>query len=290
MRTINLILALALFSTRISAQQETSAFTDVKNQVTLVVLENDTNSPFSKCLKYAVKKYWTITKYKFITQKEEGTTYKNSMDYTFLGCILFGSTAGDNTAGGSGWSQKELTFYRYQKFNRKTPEFSNISSLPSGYHLYGDQSNFFGKKTDRPGFVNDTGSVVFVVRTIQNMTVKPAGYPFYSDGYGPVTNKKLHGKTLLIPQEDLDSKITGIDEIKAVYPFPVKIVPRAEIRKYMDSKDPTIAYIACGLPTSGVNITYMVTDAESGMYLVLIYDHSGSFLKIKDFKKLAKED
>ena len=78
----------------------------------------------------------------------------------------------------------------------------------------------------------------------------------------------LKTKTLLVPKQDLKRGLTE-EEIKTVYPYPVKIMDRAEIEKAILAKDKKFAYVQV-LPAFGGAkplTMQLVVDTEDGKLL-----------------------
>jgi len=71
-------------------------------------------------------------------------------------------------------------------------------------------------------------------------TLIESGKPRLSAVYSHFPGIQLKNKTLLIDQNDIDETVTN-EDLKKVYPFPIKIVSLTEIKNAIYSKDTTVA-------------------------------------------------
>ncbi len=285
--TILFSIVLFFLSTNCNCQ-ESIRFTEVKNQTTLVILDDDTASDFSRSLKYAIKKYWTITKYQFITKKEHETKYEGDLNYTFIGLVKNGEPIKQFGSNGGDWYHMNLNFFRYVKWVHG-PDYSPIAGPPSGFYASSANLNFRGKTTATSFFMTDINTTVFLVRYLQNCARGISGYTFYKKGYGPENNKILHKKTLLLCKEDIDPEIVDLNDLKTVYPFNVKFVSKGELFSYLDKSDSTVAIAICGAQQKPSDYVSLLIVDGSNMRCVVDLFKSQRFFTRKEFKKIATE-
>src|SRR5688572_1839561 len=77
MKKIFLLSTMAFICQLMFSQSELGK--QAKENGVYIVLDNEDNSEYNKIMMELVKKYWTVSKYKFITLKEYESTYKEKI-------------------------------------------------------------------------------------------------------------------------------------------------------------------------------------------------------------------
>jgi len=105
----------------------------------------------------------------------------------------------------------------------------------------------------------------------------------------------IKNKTLYLTKEDLPKELNSEAKIKAIYPFPVKIVTREEIEAAIDKKDENVVFLHKVGPEGSKRkarcFKTIIGVSDAKLYYFswhMIGDKAPDALLAKDFKKLAK--
>lgn len=205
------------------SKDEIKQFTASK---TCVVLEDDPFSSFNAYMKDAMKQYWTVTPYEFISSKEFNVR-RLKPEFSF---IVLTETKYD----------KDKTSSLYNFINLlegkkvdKLGEMPEICAVPLSFA--GEEDTEYGYKL---------GAILeFMQRHARLIMEDPSKtgrkYLKYYNENVPEVMKK----TILVKQEDLSPEIANIERIKAIYSNKIEIVTEEEIIKAIENKSPGIVIL-----------------------------------------------
>ncbi len=220
-----LILAAVVFISKMSFAQapfptpeEVEGLTQTK---TLVVLEDDLFSGFNINVKDAMKKYWSLTSYDFISTSEFDEM-RTDPSYSFL---VLTQTRFDR--------DKRAVYYNFLNFLlgkdvRKIEEMPELCSFPLSYSEV-DEEKFDYKLGVIIRFMQEHARLI-----LKDPTVTALQYLNY---YNENTPEVIH-RTILVAADDLAEEVNTPEKIKAVYPYPVEIVSHQEIEAALSEQRP----------------------------------------------------
>jgi hypothetical protein len=205
------------------SKDEIKQFTASK---TCVVLEDDPFSSFNSYMKDAMKQYWTVTPYEFISAKEFNIR-RLKPEFSF---IVLTETKYD----------KDKTSSLYNFINLlegkkvdKLGEMPEICAVPLSFA--GEEDTEYGYKL---------GAILeFMQRHARLIMEDPSKtgrkyLKYYNENIPEVMKK-----TILVKQEDLSPEIANIERIKAIYSNKIEIVTEEEIIKAIENKSPGIVIL-----------------------------------------------
>lgn len=189
---------------------------------TCVVLEDDPFSSFNSFVKDAVKSFWTITPYEFITILEFNKRRTNPA-YSF---IVLTQTNFEKDKTGGLFNFANLIQGKKVSSLSENPE---ICAIPLSFA--GEDDIEYGQ---RLGLI-----LAFMQNHAKLISDDPSltGRKYLK--YYNVNAPEVIKKTILVKEEDLAPEISTQEAIKAIYPFPVKIVSEEEIVKAIKEKTPS---------------------------------------------------
>jgi hypothetical protein len=181
---------------------------------TLVVMETDPFSVYNAAVKEAVKKYWTITPYEFVSY-EEFRKHKKDPAYSFL---MLTSTAFEKDRAGVNYDFLNLLLGDPVNSLSRLPEFC---SFPLAY-----------SKSEEGGYVAKLPVILrFMQKHVSNILDHPSSislkYRYLK--YYNVNMQLLKEKELWLAKEDMAPDVNTEKNIQAVYPHPFRLVTGDEI-------------------------------------------------------------
>jgi hypothetical protein len=189
---------------------------------TCIVLEDDPFSTFNAFAKEAVKSFWTITPYEFINIVEFNKRRTNPA-YSF---IVLTQTNFEKDKTGGLFNFANLIQGKKVSSLSENPE---ICAIPLSFA--GEDDIEYGQ---RLGII-----LAFMQKHATMISDDPSLTGRKYLRYYNVNAPEVVKKTILVKEEDLAPDISTIEAIRAIYPFPVKIVPEEEIVKAISEKTPS---------------------------------------------------
>jgi hypothetical protein len=245
---------------------------------TCVVLEQDQFSSYNVFIKEAVKKYWTLTPYQFITVQEFNKMRRDPA-YSF---IVLTQTNYEK--------DKANTLYNFLNLLQG----KNVSKLGELPEICAIPLSFAGE--DDYEYNYKFGAILlFMQKHAQMISADPSltgrkYLKYYNDNI-----PKVSGKTILIKEEDLAPEISTIDKIKAIYPHNVEIVTEEAIVKAIQEKTPNTLILHKVGPreekNAGLCFKMLIGTDDSDMYYYHQHKISKSApngLLADDLKRLSK--
>jgi hypothetical protein len=224
MQKITFILTFVIFSLFSQAQAPFPSKDEIKQFLaskTCVVLESDPFSAYNANIIEAVKKYWNVTPYEFISVKEFNVR-RLQPAYSF---IVLTMTNFDKDK-----SRAVFNFINLLQGKKvdKISENPEICAIPL---------SFSGE--DDLGYGYKLGPILQFMQNHAKMisddpSLTGRKYLKYYNKNVPEVSKK----TILVKKEDLSSDISTIERIKAIYPYDIKIVTEDEIIDAIGKKSP----------------------------------------------------
>lgn len=187
---------------------------------TYVVLVDNPLSDYNLEIRAAVEKFWTTTPYEFIQIKDFKEKSKDeSASFLYLAMINF---------------EKDRTNARYQFLclslggdHFSLDDMRDVASVPVSY--YGvDEDHFSYKLGIMVRFLQDHVDLITENPTIVSKNV----YSYYNRNIS-----HLKGKTLYLIEDELAVDIETEAQIRAIYPYEVKVVNRDYIRELIMAED-----------------------------------------------------
>jgi hypothetical protein len=188
---------------------------------TCVVMEDDPFSSFNSYMKDAMKEYWKVTPYEFITVKDFNVR-RLKPSWSF---IVLTETNFDKDKSNSLFNFINLL---QGKNVDKLGEMPEICAIPLSYA--GEDDLEYGYKL---GVILE-----FMQKHAQLIMEDPSKtgrkyLKYYNDNIPEVMKK-----TILVKQEDLSPEIANMERIKAIYSNKIEIVSEEEIVKAIQNKIP----------------------------------------------------
>ncbi len=284
MKRAILILSAFCFSLMLSGQapfptrEEIKQFSESK---TCVVLEDDPLSDFNFYIKDAMKEYWKVTPYEFISVSDFNVQrIKNTLSF-----IVLTDTNYDRDKSNSVFNFINLL---QGKDVDKLGEMPEICAVPL---------SFAGKEDIEYGY--KLGAILsFMQKHAQLIMEDPSKtgrkyLKYYNENIPAVM-----GRTILIKQEDLAPEIGTIEKIKAVYSNKVEIVSEEDIVKAIQNKTPNTLILHKVGPvgeriSEGYCFKMLIGTDDANMYYYNLHsidkNNPNGFLPA-DLKRLARFD
>ena len=193
---------------------------------TCVVMEDDPFSSFNAYMKDAMKEYWKVTPYEFISGKEFNIR-RLKPSWSF---IVLTETNFDKDKSNSLFNFINLL---QGKNVDKLGEMPEICAVPLSYAGVDDLE--YGYKL---------GAILeFMQKHAQLIMEDPSKtgrkyLKYYNENIPEVMKK-----TILVKQEDLSPEIANLERIKAIYSNKIEIVPEEEIIKAIENKAPGVVIL-----------------------------------------------
>jgi len=280
-KSISLVSAL-LFTLLLSGQAPFPSRDEIKQftaSKTCVVMEDDTFSSFNSYMKDAMKEYWKVTPYEFITAKEFNVR-RLKPSWSF---IVLTETNYDKDKSNSLFNFINLL---QGKDVDKLGEMPEICAVPLSYA--GENDLEYGYKL---------GAILeFMQKHAQLIMEDPSKtgrkyLKYYNENIPEVMKK-----TILVKQEDLSPEIANMERIKAIYSNKIEIVPEDEIVKAIENKTSGVVILHKVGPTgekqdAGYCFKMLIGTDDANMYYYNMHtidkNNPNGFLP-SDLKRLAR--
>lgn len=248
---------------------------------TCMVMEEDPFSSFNSYMKEAMKAYWKVTPYEFISESEFAVR-RISSTYSFI----------------------VLTETNYEK--DKTRSVYNFINLLQGQNVdkLGDMPEICAVPLSYAGeddleYGYKLGAILeFMQKHAQLILEDPSKtgrkyLKYYNENVPKVMNK-----TILVKQEDLSPQIGTIEKIRAIYSNKIEIVPEEEIVKAIETKAPNTVILHKVGPVgekqnTGYCFKMLIGTDDADMYYYNLHEidkaNPNGFLPA-DLKRLARFD
>jgi hypothetical protein len=215
---ISLILVSVKAQAPFPSAEEIKQFMESK---TCVVLEDDPFSSFNAFVKDAMQTFWTVTPYEYISIVEFNKR-RTKPEYSFL--VLTQTNFEKDKTGGL-FNFVNLIQGKKVSSLSENPE---ICAVPLSFA--GEDDTEYGQRLG------------IILAFMQNHAKMIAADPKLTGRrylrYYNVNAPEVVKKTILVKEEDLAPEISTSEAIRAVYPFPVKIVSEEEIVEAIHKKTP----------------------------------------------------
>jgi hypothetical protein len=259
-------------------REEIKQFSESK---TCVVMEDDPLSDFNFYIKDAMKEYWTVTPYEFITVSDFNVR-KISKSLSF---IVLTDTNYDKDKSNSVF--KFINLLQGKEVD-KLGEMPEICAIPLSFA--GEEDIEYGYKL---------GAILsFMQKHAQLIMEDPSKtgrkyLKYYNENIPAVM-----GKTILIKQEDLAPEIGTIEKIRAIYSNKVEIVSEEDIVNAIKNKTPNTLILHKVGPvgeriTEGYCFKMLIGTDDANMYYYNLHsidkNNPNGFLPA-DLKRLARFD
>lgn len=252
-----------------------------KSSKTCVVLEDDTFSAFNAYIREAMKEYWKITPYEFISGTEFNVRRINP-SYSF---IVLTETNFEKDKSNSVYNFINLI---QGKDVDKIGENPEICAIPLSFA--GEDDLEYGYKL---------GAILSFMQKHASLIMEDPSKTgrkylrFYNENVPEILKK-----TILVKEEDLSPDINSIEKIKAIYSGKVEIVPEEEIVKAIETKRPSTVILHKVSPVgefrnSGYCFKMLIGTDDSNMYYYnehLIDRRNPDGFLPADLKRLARFD
>jgi hypothetical protein len=188
---------------------------------TCVVLEDDPFSSFNAFVKDAVKSFWTVTPVEYISITEFNKRRTNPA-YSFI-VLTQTNFEKDKTGGLFNFvnliqGKKNVSISENPEICAVPLSFAGVDDIEYGYKL---------------GVI-----LAFMQNHARMISEDPSLTGRRYLRYYNINAPQVMTKTILVEEEDLAPEVSTPDEIKAVYPFPFKIVTEEEIVNAINNKTP----------------------------------------------------
>ena len=252
-----------------------------RSSTTCVVLEDDTFSAFNAYIREAMKEYWKITPYEFISGMEFNVRRINP-SYSF---IVLTETNFEKDKSNSVYNFINLI---QGKDVDKIGENPEICAIPLSFA--GEDDLEYGYKL---------GAILSFMQKHASLIMEDPSKTgrkylrFYNENVPEILKK-----TILVKEEDLAPDINSIEKIKAIYSGKVEIVPEEEIVKAIETKRPATVILHKVSPVgefrnSGYCFKMLIGTDDSNMYYYnehLIDRRNPDGFLPADLKRLARFD
>ncbi len=277
--------ALSLLTIAILSKAQTTVGTPEQiaqflKTTTYVVLENNPMLQYNILIKETVEKHWDLTKFEFVTfstdefdeaRKDPNKSFlivnkkffekdKTKAKYNYL-CVLLGGN---------------------YEFVNQMPDIANIPISYDGM----DEETYAYKLGMMVEFLQNH---IKLCQAHPELNSKNILKYYYKNMTGDIRDK-----TLYVTKGDL-AKNFGMNEIKAVYPYPVKLVTRDEVKAAIDNHDENVVFVHKvgpeGTKRTARCFNTIVGAGDAQLYYFswhMISDKAPEGLLKKDWKKLAK--
>ncbi len=284
MKKLFSVLLTVLFSVMAAGQAPFPSKDEIKQfaaSKTCVVLEEDPFSAFNAYIKDAMKEYWKVTPFEFVTVKDFNIM-RTKPAYSF---IVLTQTNYEKDKSASVYNFVNLL---EGKNVDKLGEMPEICAIPLSYA--GEEDIEYGYKL---------GAILsFMQKHAQLIMEDPSKtgrkyLKFYNENVPDVMKK-----TILVRQEDLAEEINTIEKIKAVYSNKIEIVSEEVIVKAIENKTPDTVILHKVGPVGekqneGYCFKMLIGTDDSNMYYYNMHkidkDNPNGFL-LSDLKRLARFD
>ncbi len=283
MKKYFLAVTLVLFPVLLPAQGPFPTADEIKQfsaSKTCVVLEIDQLSSYNAYIEEAIKKFWTVTPFEFISYSEFNIR-RVKPEYSF---IVLTETSFDRDKSRSQYNFINLLQGKNVKNLAEMPE---ICAIPLSFA--GEDALEYGYKL---------GAIISFIQKHALMIAEDPSltgmkYLKYYNKYVP----DIMDKTILIRQKDLVPEINTIEKVKAIYSHKIEIVNEEDIVKAIENKTPnTLILHIVGPPaeegnSGGYCFKMLIGTDDSKMYYYnqhLINNKNPNGFLPSDLKRLAR--
>jgi hypothetical protein len=281
MRRLPLMFSLLLPAVLLSAQAPFPDKDEIKQfnaSKTCVVLEDDPFSSYNIYIKEAVKTYWKITPYEFISVKDFNVRRLNPA-YSFL--VITQTNFDKDPAHGL---YNFLNLLQGKDVN-KLAEMPEICAIPLSFAGVSDLIYSY-----------KLGAIVsFMQKHAQKISEDPSLTLRKFLKYYNKNIPDLKNKTILVEQDDLAPQISTIKRIKAIYSGNIEIVTDDEITRAIENKTPGTVILhkvgPMGDRDSGFCFIMLIGTDDSELYyynLHMVDKANPNGLLPDDLKRLEK--
>jgi hypothetical protein len=219
---------------------------------TCVVLE-DGNPVYNTYISKAIKEYWKITPFEFISASDFNLR-RSDPSFSF---VILTETKFENDKSNSGFNFINLLQGKDVDELSKMPE---ICAIPLSFA--GEDDMEYGYKLGAIlAFMQKHAGMI-----IENPSLTGRKYLKYYNKNIP----EIKGRRILVKQEDLSPAINTIDKIRAVYKYEIEIVPEGVIVKAIQDKAPNTLILhkvgPVGEIYSGYCFKMLIGTDDSNMY------------------------
>ncbi len=248
-----------------------------KKSTTYIVLDPNPMLGYNITIQSAIKKFWKVTPYKFISSDEFENIRMNRLN-SFI--IL---TKVNLTKDNSGAEYLYLNFLMGDSV-KDINDMPEILELPLCYNGV-DENSYVNKMGVIVRFAQEHVKMLFTTNflwTYRNMT------------YYNLDVREIKKKILLVESSDLAEEVNTLDKIKPYYPYDIRIVTSDDIANAVDKQTPNTLILQVISPGKddavgrSYKIIYGVDDNK-----IYFYDyekisskHPAGFL-IKDFERIS---
>ena len=247
---------------------------------TFVVLEDDAFSSFNEYIKDAMKDYWKVTPFEFISN-DEFNERRTDKAYSF---IVLTNTNFERDKSNSSFNFINLL----QGKKVSLSDMPEICAIPLSFA--GEEDIDYGYKL---------GAILSFMQKHAQMIAEDPGLT--GRKYLKYYNKNVPavmGKTILFREEDLAQSLNSIEKIRAIYSNKVEIVSEEDIMKAIQNKTPNTVILHKVGPvgenvTSGYCFKMLIGTDDSDMYYYnqhLINKNDPNGFLPADLKRLARFD
>ncbi len=292
-RLLLTIVSLSLISSSF-AQVKTATAEDITRFLkskTYVVLEDDPFSAFNAFVEENMQKAWTITPFEIINMETfESKCGDPNASFLLVAEARFSETKSSLFRSSTDVFDNSDT-YNYEILNlvmgdksKNINAMADLATVPVAYSAIEDDESYDYK----------FGVLIYFMQYYVNYCNANPGKDIRQiekDNAGKVKNYELW-----LRKEELPSDLNTLEKIKAVYPYPVKLVTREEIQAAIAAKKPNVAILHKVGPEGSVQ-----GDMKCWKFIVSIADGNPLYfdshmidskkpdaLLEEDFKKLAK--
>ncbi len=280
-----IVIALTLILSFFISQAQTTVGTPEQldqffKTTTYVVLENNPMLQYNRLIKETVEKHWDLTKYEFVTfstEEFEEARLDPNKSFLIVNRVFFEK---DKTKAKYNYLCVQLGG-DYQFVN----QMPDIAQVPIAYD--GIDEEYYAYKLGM--LVRFLQSHIKLTQEHPELNSKNILKYYYKNITADVKEK-----TLYVTKGDL-AKGFGMKEVKAVYPYKVKLVTKDEIKAAIDNHDKDIVFVHKVGPEGAKHkarcFNTIVGAADAKMYYFnwhMISDKNPEGLTKKDWQKLAK--
>ncbi len=193
---------------------------------TYIVMQDNPMSAYNFEITDAIKQYWDITDYEFLTFKDfQPKSEDSTASFLYTAEVTFEK-------------DKSMTKYIFLCLSlggkrKALDDLRDIVNIPLAYQGVDDDT-----------YAYKLGTLVnFMQKHIRMITDRPElisqnVFKEYNDNMADI-----HGKTLYLVKDELEKDINSLPKIKEIYPYDVKLVTRDDIRDAILNKDENVVFL-----------------------------------------------
>jgi len=247
---------------------------------TYVVLEKNPMLEYNILIKEAVEKHWDLTKFEFVTfSTDEFDSVRMDPNKSF---IIVNQMVFEKDEVKAKYKYLCVQLGGDYEFVNQMPD---IAQVPIAYEDI--EEDYYAYKLGI--LLEFLQNHIKLTQANPKITAKSSVKYYYKSMTGDVKDK-----TLYVTEDNL-AKGFGMKEIKAVYPYNVKLVTKAEVKAAIDNNEENVVFVHKIGPEGSkrkarcYNIIMGAADAKLYFYSMhTISDKAPEGLTKKDWQKLAK--